>query len=250
MIIYLKFKKKFLAKISRTRKKNFKPEPNQLKTLYPHTSNIPSTWLELDWIETWDSQKEADFEEPHHLNAFRRQFLKTMTRFVTDQYRSGVICEFGVYNGLGSLIMLENSHDTNRMILIDSFEGLSEPSEKDGHFWSKGDMNRSIERVKKSLSIYSERITFYKGFVPEILDVLPQVKLVLAHVDLDLYLPTLQSLEWIHLNSEQHIIIISDDYGFSTCPGATSAVNHFRLKHPEYKILELPMGGAILFKEM
>jgi hypothetical protein len=42
-------------------------------------------------------------------------------------------------------------------------------------------------------------------------------------------------------------MIICDDYGFSSCPGATKACEDFIEKNPNFSLLPLPVGGALIF---
>lgn len=237
---------------------NESSEPRSLVSSYyelmsSQTSNvrhIPGTWLELEWLDNWDSKVEIEFEEPHHLNAFRRQFLGTISAYVASKSPNGIFAEFGIYNGLGSKIILENSNNSNPLWLIDSFEGLSEPRQVDGDYWKKGDMSRSLDLVKNRLRNFENRTHFFEGFVPEILEKLPKEKLAFAHIDLDLFEPTLATLKFISSNSNHDVVVLSDDYGFSTCPGATRAIDSFLSEVTDFKIIPFPVGGALIFREL
>jgi hypothetical protein len=169
---------------------------------------------------------------------------------VATKLPNGIFAEFGIYNGLGSKIILENSLTTNPVWLIDSFEGLSEPMLSDGDHWKKGDMSRSLDQVKHSLRNFENRTTFYKGFIPEIFKKLPKEKIAFAHIDLDLFEPTLATLKFISSNSNHDVIVLSDDYGFSTCPGATRAIDTFLSEVTDFKIIPFPIGGALIFREL
>jgi predicted O-methyltransferase YrrM len=68
-----------------------------------------------------------------------------------------------------------------------------------------------------------------------------------VHIDVDLYNPTKDSLEFFCPRLRPGGIIVCDDYGFSSCPGATAACNEFLADKPE-KMIGLSDGGGFLFK--
>jgi hypothetical protein len=208
-----------------------------------HPNTFPSTWYELDWIKSWDFKLEERYEEPHHFNSFRRQFLCSVARLVSKQTTSGDFIEFGTFNGLSAHLILNNS-DRN-LHIVDSFEGLSSPSPLDGNHWKVGDMSRTLEHVRLNLFEFQNRISFYKGFIPEILSEIKADGFALAHVDLDLYEPTIQTLKWLDSRMNRQSFIVCDDFGFSTCPGATKACLEFVQSSLRWNILPLPIGGCL-----
>ena len=67
------------------------------------------------------------------------------------------------------------------------------------------------------------------------------------HIDVNLYQPTLDSLAFFYPRMQHGGIVVCDDYGFSTCPGATRAVQEFLADAPE-KMVALPVGGGFFIK--
>ena len=109
--------------------------------------NFPSTWFELDWVSDWDFGSDVKFEEPHFRNTFRRYFLSQVVAHTERLNLEGLNIEFGVFNGYGSKLILENS--TNDLLLVDTFSGMSDPLSIDGEYWSRGDMARELVGYKK-----------------------------------------------------------------------------------------------------
>ena len=68
-----------------------------------------------------------------------------------------------------------------------------------------------------------------------------------VHIDVDLYEPTRDSLAFFLPRMTAGGIIVVDDYGFATCPGATQAVDDI-LRHGPEKMLAMPDGGGFLIK--
>ena len=61
----------------------------------------------------------------------------------------------------------------------------------------------------------------------------------------------LSTVEWIckfiYPRLSSRGVIVADDYGFKTCPGAKQAFKDFFKNLPE-PIIELPTGQALIFK--
>jgi hypothetical protein len=66
-------------------------------------------------------------------------------------------------------------------------------------------------------------------------------------VDVDLYEATLGSLDFFYPRLVPGGMLVCDDYGFTTCPGATRAVDEFMSGRPE-PIIHLPTGQGLVIK--
>jgi hypothetical protein len=212
---------------------------------------VPGTWLELDWISKHPWVKYQDFEEEHYLNSFRRQGLINEITEIERKNVEGDFLELGVFKGFSAYIMLEKGKSDRCYVGFDTFLGLSEPIPGiDGSHWSKGSLAFSEQGVLTNLGIYRDRITLIKGQIPQVFlsNPLWGRKFALVHIDLDLYEPTRNALEfgWEKLSNGGSLIC--DDYGFSTCPGATKAVNEFLENHPDVQISVLAVGGIVVRK--
>lgn len=206
-------------------------------------------WPQMDW---WDAPWFNDFlAENGELNSFdtdRRWMMRQLARLVT--HLDGDTAEFGVYRGVSSaLILMATGGDncTNRHHLFDSFEGLSVPESIDGTHWKAGDLACSQSQVAERLEAYSERLVFHKGWIPQTFTLPDSVQFRFAHIDVDLYQPTLDSLAFCYSRMVPGGVIVCDDYGFNTCPGATTACNEFLADKPE-KMLALCSGAGFLIK--
>ena len=212
--------------------------------------NIPATWLELDWMRhhPWDVYR--SFDEHHHLNTFRRQNLIFVINELDRQKIVGDVLECGVYKGFSSWILLSNSKIPRNFYGVDSFVGLSIPSMSDGDHWKNGDLSSPILLTKRNLSSFEGQIELYEGFIPEVFDKIKSLKrqLALVHIDVDLYEPTKSSLVFGWENLVSGGVLFCDDYGFSTCPGATQAVDEFIVATKNVDVVVFPTGGIRLRK--
>ena len=126
--------------------------------------------------------------------------------------------------------------------LIDSFEGLSEPEFKDAIFSGNqsprvshkaGDFSFPLSKVQNNLRSFPN-LSFHKGWIPEIFESLPEDEWSYVHIDVDLYRPTLQSLEYFFPRMAAGGVIINDDYSSPLFPGGGSGWVEFfdRVKKP------------------
>jgi len=69
-----------------------------------------------------------------------------------------------------------------------------------------------------------------------------------VHIDVDLYEPTLDSLNFFYPKLVKDGVIVCDDYGITQFPGAKKAVDEF-LEKNNYKLFyEVPMGSCFIIK--
>lgn len=144
----------------------------------------------------------------------------------------GDTAECGVRHGFGSYLIINSLNQPTKIHhLFDSFEGLSEPTSMDINpsapiQWSKGDLSVPLDEVKNHF-VNFKNIKFYKGWIPERFSNVASKNFSLVHIDVDLYEPTKSSLEYFYPKMQKGGIIICDDYGSTSCPGAKLACDEF-----------------------
>jgi predicted O-methyltransferase YrrM len=144
---------------------------------------------------------------------------------------SGEMAEIGVYKG-GSTMMIGLSDPDRGLYACDSFEGLPETSKEDivqngGH--SKGDFaDTSLEGVRQLIG-YDNNTLLIKGFFPDkvIHEHMEILSYSFVHIDVDLYQPTLDSLNFFWDRMVKDGIIVSDDYQWRNTPGVKTAFDEF-----------------------
>ncbi len=204
----------------------------------------------LWWVNTDFTAYLKKFDQLQDSNSHRHWMLAQLMHLVSDV--SGDTAECGVFRGASSyLICQANQQARNRRMhhIFDSFAGLSAPSSADGAFWSAGDLACSLDVVKDNLSEFGEdAVRFHQGWIPDrFLDVGEQ-RFSFVHIDVDLHEPTRDSLAFFYPRMQTGGIILCDDYGFTTCPGATAAFDEYLLDKPE-PMITLPCGGGFLIKK-
>ncbi len=206
-------------------------------------------WPQMGW---WNdpgfNEYLIRFNEIDGMNTDRRWMLYQLMRLVRSV--PGDTAECGVFNGAGSYIICKVSQaqgmHKRTHHLFDSFEGLSKPAELDGKHWREGDLSCRVETVAENLSEFSA-INIHKGWIPRCFSGVERGDFCFVHIDVDLYQPTLESIEFFYPRMNQGGLILCDDYGFTSCPGATKAINEF-LQDKEEKMISLSGGGGFLIK--
>lgn len=213
---------------------------------------VPTYRFKWPYMGWWDDTMFNDylvkFHEINGMNTDRRWMLYQLMRLVKNI--PGDTAECGVYRGAGSYIICkinqENKSFQKKHYLFDSFEGLSEPLKSDGEYWTQGDLSCPLEILKNNLSEFS-RVSIHQGWIPERFSDVEHLTFCFVHIDVDLYLPTFDSLNFFYPRMSKGGVIICDDYGCTTCPGATKAIDQF-LQDKKEKMIALSGGGGFLIK--
>lgn len=153
----------------------------------------------------------------------------------------GARAECGVFKGFSALLVSKvaaaklGKFTGAGFHLIDSFAGFAQPRRDDfipvrlepgkaamAPLFGAGGAAVPLEHVAKVLRRYPD-ISFHKGFIPGVFSDLPEKQWAFVHIDVDLYEPTLASLEYFYPRMKKGGIILCDDYGSRVFPGARKA---------------------------
>jgi O-methyltransferase len=182
----------------------------------------------------------------------RRFILHSMARSVADL--SGDTAECGVLAGASSFLICSAMEQTTKHHhMFDSFEGLSAPEASDrpsdplAFKWERGDLSVPMEVTAKNLARF-ERVHFYPGWIPTRFADVADRRFCFVHVDVDLYQPTYDALAFFYPRLVPGGILLCDDYGFSTCPGARRAFDELAATWPERHVVHLTSGQGFIVK--
>lgn len=127
----------------------------------------------------------------------------------------GDMVEIGVYKAATFRRLVPYAKKFKKTVwAIDSFEGMAEPTHRDGDVYPKGRLANSIENFKQTLSVHGyveEDYKILKGFVPDILKKYSK-QTAFALIDLDQYQPTLDALNHMWPLMSPKSILLLDDY--------------------------------------
>jgi O-methyltransferase len=173
----------------------------------------------------------------------------TLTQMLAQALNvEGDVVEAGIFQGGTARLLKIGIQKTGgrNLLLFDSFEGMESVSRTaDRH--QRGDFaDTTLEGVRKVVGT-EPFIEYKKGWVPNTFAGLEQRTFCFAHIDLDLYQSILDCLEFLYPRMARGAVMVFDDYGFPSCPGARRAVEQFFTGRPE-KPLALMTGQALVFK--
>jgi len=161
----------------------------------------------------------------------------------------GSVAELGVFRGGSAKLLsrvLARSAPDKRLHLFDTFEGLPvHDPERDAH--RKGELNEtSFEEVKEFLGD-SKQLEWHQGLFSNTFPQVSEERFCLVHVDADLYASVWECCEFFYPRMSPGAVLLFDDYGFVSCPGAREAVDEFfsgKADSPLY----VPTGQCMVIK--
>lgn len=187
--------------------------------------------------------------------------LQQIIEHILNQELSGDFAECGCWKGHSSFIistLLSKHNFQNYFHIFDSFEGgLSSKTAKDKNdrvdqsaveinqekeiFFST---EQDVEKVLKKFDF----VKLYKGWIPERFKEISGQKFSFVHIDVDLYRPTIDSLEFFFPRLVEGGVIVVDDYGMTQFPGCKKAVDEYLNRKKFVMFYEMPVGGCFIMK--
>mgnify|MGYP001295028236 CR=1 FL=1 len=198
------------------------------------------------------------FKQCRHLDLINLALIALKKEVVAD------FAEAGCWKGHSSYFLSKLINDYNfkknkniKFFIFDSFEGLSEINEKDKNV-KKLDQNliKKIKTqfvsddqfVKNEVLKDFKFVEIFKGWIPEKFDKVKDKKFSFVHIDVDLYEPTLQSLEFFFPRLIEGGIIVCDDYNSFGFDGAKKAWDEFFNKNKVKINFSPTVSGSFIIK--
>jgi O-methyltransferase len=178
------------------------------------------------------------FLPPGNWRTFDRKFfLRELLKLVKSV--GGDLAECGTYQGASAYLMCEFAAVHGRRVhLFDSFEGLSEPEVVDGSWWEAGRF-ASPAVVRRNLAEF-DCWRIHQGWIPSRFEEVADRSFAFVHVDVDLYAPTRDSIRFFFERMPTGGVMVLDDYGTHTCPGAKKAADEYFESRPEAVLIVCP----------
>jgi hypothetical protein len=167
----------------------------------------------------------------------RDRFFSLVQLFRKTLALEGMVAECGCFRGLSSYLLCSTlkladpAFDGGGYRIFDSFAGLSAPLPEDAlegqgtqverlrHMTHAGNFAAALDKVKSALSAFP-RIEYFPGWIPAAFPE-DEARYRFVHVDVDVYQPTRDSIEYFYPRLVAGGTIVCDDYNW---PGARKAV--------------------------
>jgi O-methyltransferase len=199
-------------------------------------------WQEADeFPRLWPSVRKRSL-----VDQARAQMLYQLARHAACL--DGTMAEIGVFRG-GTAKILAHVADTRgrKLHLFDTFAGMPETDVK-LDLLGKGDFaNTSLEDVRSFLASYRAPV-FHQGEFPATSGPVEGDRFSLVHCDADIASSVEACCEFFYPRLVPGGVIVFDDYGFTSTPGAKRVADAFFAKKPE-PLLHLVTSQAIAIKQ-
>jgi O-methyltransferase len=200
-------------------------------------------------LPLWETDKEFNAlwqQVSGHTLVDRRRCFMLYQYARQARHIPGDGAEVGVYRGGTARLIATTLTGQAPVHLFDTFSGMPtvDPT-KDLH--ATGDFHQTSLEFVQAYMADCPNVQFYAGLFPETARVIEQRMFSFVHVDVDIYQSVLACCEFFYPRLTHSGIMIFDDYGMITCPGAKLAVDTFFADKPEYPCY-LPTGQAMVVR--
>jgi O-methyltransferase len=178
------------------------------------------------------------------LDEARAQTLFQLARHASQL--DGAMAEIGVYRG-GTARLLASVADaaSRELHLFDTFVGMPRADERDlhmsGDFWQT-----SLEEVQRFVGGFRSTV-FHQGEFPATAPPVAKQRFSFVHVDVDIARSVEACCEFFYPRLVPGGVLLFDDYGFTSCPGAKLATDAFFADKPE-PVMHLTTSQALVLK--
>ena len=250
----------------------------RLKNLIRKNEKLIGLYRKLVFFENFCSKDILDFKKlmlfskvyPYTMLSYQRlSNIYDLSKLIESQKRGGAFVECGAWKGGCAAVMAfvaEKAKSNRKVWLFDSFEGLPEPTNKDGLFAKEYSSGKTfgnlakinilvglVEDVKKIffsiLKINKENTVIKKGWfqntLPEARDKIGNIAIL--HLDGDWYESTKFCLDNLYNNVIEGGYVIIDDYYY--LEGCRKAVDEFfKERNIKADLIKIDEAGAYFKK--
>lgn len=175
----------------------------------------------------------------------RRVFLEKFSSFNFEE--GAEVAEAGVFEG--DFAKWINKYFPERVLhLFDTFTGFDERDiNKEGDFShvKAGDYDNTSEELVMRKMIFPEKVVVHKGFFPDTAQGICS-KFCFVNLDMDLYEPTYQGLNFFADKMVKNGAILVHDYFSTDFYGPKKAVDRFVFENPQYSLYPIGDGISIM----
>ena len=197
-------------------------------------------WQEAgDFATVWPAAKTRTL-----VDAARAHTLYQLARHAS--HLNGEMAEVGVYRGGTAMLLAHVADGAGRKLhLFDTFAGMPATDARDLH--SAGDFaDTSLASVQHFLKDHRS-VNLHAGEFPATAAPVETARFSLVHVEVDIAASVEACCAFFYPRMVPGGVLVFDDYGFTSCPGAKRATDAFFEGKPE-PVLHLTTSQALVIK--
>lgn len=243
---------------------------------FDKNEDLVEVWVKfrscVGWLFDFDLSRKKVLGRARRFSLVSYSRLKILWRFleeIEEKKVEGCLVECGVWKGGSAALMVykgQKSKLKREVHLLDSFEGMPEPTKKDGLkavVFAEGKESGELKSIKKtvgtlgevkkflfsSMGLKKEGVYFYKGWFQK---TLPKGKkkigkIAMLRVDADWYESVKICLDELYDQVVKGGYVVFDGYGY--WPGCRKAVDEFvKKKGISKKLVNMGLKGAYFIK--
>jgi O-methyltransferase len=233
---------------------------------FPHAMFASRHSNYAPWLK--DKRLIPYFDEVHppYLHGIRKSSTRDAT--IVDIYRcwtiwqivtqlgsvQGDFVEIGAFKGGTSALIghgMTSSSSEGHLFICDTFKGVVQAGEHDNMYHGGEHSETSIETVEQIVSKFlpGDRFTVKEGIFPaETGRFVDGRKFRFAHLDVDVYQGTKESINVLWPNFSVGGVVVFDDYGLYGTEGVTRAVEEFAYENADALMIYNFNGQALALK--
>jgi O-methyltransferase len=160
---------------------------------------------------------------------------------------AGSLIEIGSYKG-GGAIHISNSCPERTIFVCDTFEGFGDlpmDPKLDHLFARERFRDTSFDFVKSHWSQKGRDVRWVQGYFPESATDVEIAGISFAHIDLDIYESTVNTLKYLRPRLMDRSVVVFDDY-LRGADGVVKAAREFSEAHPDWATFPMFPGQGVM----
>lgn len=187
--------------------------------------------------------------------------LLQMVKCTLKKGTAGDFVECGCWWGHSTYMiakLLQRNGFQGTFHVFDSFEGgLSEKTKEDVNLRYKLNAKQILEEKTQFMSTMAgvqqnlkdfPFIKYYKGWIPNRFPEVSDKNFAFVHIDVDLYQPTRDAVEFFYPRLLKSGCIVNDDYGLGAFDGCQTAIDEYMKNREIGMFWPKPLGGCVIIK--
>ncbi len=194
-----------------------------------------------------DESFQTSIDEVRDLTLLDTARLANLWQLCRMSNPAGSIIEIGSYKG-GAALHMSNSCPNRRIFVCDTFEGFANlpiDSRLDRLFSRSDFVDTSLTFVQAAWKGKRRNVNWLKGYFPESAAGVGIRDISFAHIDVDLYKSTFESLAFLSPHFIDRSLVVLDDY-MRGVDGVMKATKDFLNLHPEWICLPIYPGQGLM----